>query len=54
MGVLGILPDLYLKGNAFNIALQVFYVPYILVEIPSNILLKKATPSTWIASLTLL
>ena len=52
--VLGILPDLHLKGNAFNIALQVFFVPYILVEIPSNLLLKKVTPSTWIASLTIL
>ncbi|KAM0793995.1 major facilitator superfamily domain-containing protein [Usnea florida] len=54
VGVLGILPDLHLNGNAFNIALQVFYVPYILVEIPSNIFLKKVTPSTWIALLTFL
>lgn len=50
--VLGILPDLHLVGNAYNIALQVFFVPYILVEIPSNLFLKKITPSTWIAALT--
>lgn len=52
--VLGILPDLHLVGNAYNIALQVFFVPYILIEIPSNIFLKKIAPSTWIASLTFL
>lgn len=50
--VLGIVPDLRLAGNQFNIALQIFFVPYILVEIPSNIFLKKLTPSTWIASIT--
>ena len=54
VGVLGILPDLHLNGNAFNIALQVFYVSYILVEIPGNIFLKRVTPSTWIALLTFL
>lgn len=52
--VLGIVPDLRLTGNQFNIALQIFFVPYILVEIPSNIFLKKLTPSTWIASITFL
>lgn len=52
--VLGILPDLHLVGNAYNIALQVFFVPYVLVEIPSNLFLKKIAPSTWIASLTFL
>ena len=52
--VLGILKELHLTGNKFNIALQVFFVPYILLEIPSNIVLRKITPSTWIATLAFL
>lgn len=54
VAVLGITQDLHLEGNDLNVALQVFFVPYILVDIPSNILLKKFKPSTWISSLTFL
>ena len=36
----GLPNDLHLKGNDFNIALTVFYVPYILIDVPSNWLLK--------------
>ncbi|KXL44240.1 hypothetical protein M433DRAFT_155148 [Acidomyces richmondensis BFW] len=54
VSVLGILKDLHLKGNDFNLALQVFFVPYILLEIPSNIVLKKLPPSLWICTLTFL
>jgi hypothetical protein len=32
----GLVTDLKLNGNTFNIALAVFYVPYILVDVPSN------------------
>jgi hypothetical protein len=42
--VLGILKELHLTGSKFNIALQVFFVPYILLEIPSNIVLRKLSP----------
>ncbi|EEP76479.1 predicted protein [Uncinocarpus reesii 1704] len=52
VAVLGIIQELNLQGNAFNIALQVFFVPYILLDIPSNIILKNFTPSTWISLLT--
>jgi len=54
VSTLGILKDLRLTGNDFNIALQVFFVPYILLDVPSNIVLKKARPSLWICSLTFL
>jgi MFS family permease len=33
--------DLGLSGVEWNIILSVFFVPYILFEVPSNILLKK-------------
>ncbi|KKZ63810.1 hypothetical protein EMCG_01914 [[Emmonsia] crescens] len=52
VAVLGIMEELQLRGNDFNIALQVFFVPYILLDIPSNIVLKNFSPSTWISLLT--
>jgi fucose permease len=33
--------DLDLGGYRFNIALTIFYIGYFIVEIPSNIILKK-------------
>ncbi|CAN9417370.1 unnamed protein product [Alternaria alternata] len=37
----GMVTDLGLDGVQWNIVLSVFFVPYILLEVPSNILLKK-------------
>lgn len=42
------------EGNSYNVALFIFFVPYILFEVPSNILLKKVAPSTWLSGLMLL
>jgi hypothetical protein len=39
--------DLGLTGNQYNIALVVFFIPYVLFEIPANLLLKKFRPSIW-------
>ncbi|KAL8945777.1 MAG: hypothetical protein Q9222_007731, partial [Ikaeria aurantiellina] len=36
----GLSEDLKLDGNKFNIALTVFYIPYILIDVPSNWFLK--------------
>ncbi|ANB12519.1 Tna1p [Sugiyamaella lignohabitans] len=47
--VYGMGKDLKLKGNQYNTALTVFFVPYILFEVPSNILLKKFTPHVWLS-----
>ena len=38
-----------LDGNKLNTALVIFFVPYCLLEIPSNILLKKFRPSVWLS-----
>ena len=46
---LGLPKDLHLKGNQANVALTVFFVPYVLFEIPSNILLKKFKPHVWLS-----
>ncbi|KAH7353168.1 major facilitator superfamily domain-containing protein [Pyrenochaeta sp. MPI-SDFR-AT-0127] len=37
----GLIEDLGLTGVQWNIVLSVFFVPYILLEVPSNVLLKK-------------
>lgn len=36
----GMVEDLHLDSNKFNIALSVFYVPYILWDVPSNLVIK--------------
>jgi MFS family permease len=41
--------QLNLKGNRFNNALVIFFVPYVLFEIPSNILLKRFRPHVWLS-----
>lgn len=49
----GLEKDLNMTGNDFNIALFIFFIPYILFEVPSNILIKKIAPSTWLAFIML-
>lgn len=46
--ILGLTEDLNIeKGMKYNTALTIFFVPYVLFEIPSNILLKKMKPHVW-------
>jgi MFS family permease len=48
----GMNDDLGLTGIQYNIALSIFFIPYILLEVPSNVLLKKfKRPSTYIGIL---
>ncbi|KAI0807683.1 MFS general substrate transporter [Fomes fomentarius] len=44
----GLTEDLNLGANGFNRALVIFFVPYILFEIPSNMLLKHFKPHIWL------
>ncbi|KAI0080890.1 MFS general substrate transporter [Panus rudis PR-1116 ss-1] len=46
--IAGLERDTHLKGNQFNICLAIFYVSYIIVELPSNLVLKKMKPSRWL------
>lgn len=46
--ILGLKEDLNITdGTKYNTALTIFFVPYIIFEIPSNILLKKLKPHVW-------
>ncbi|KAH9945828.1 MFS general substrate transporter [Epithele typhae] len=47
--VFGLKSDLNLTGTQFNQALVVFFVPYVLFEIPSNALLKHFKPHVWLS-----
>ncbi|KAK6196939.1 HIR complex subunit [Pestalotiopsis sp. IQ-011] len=49
----GMVEDLNMTGVQYNIVLAIFFIPYVLFEIPSNILLKKfKRPSAYIAIIT--
>ncbi|KAL8784105.1 MAG: hypothetical protein Q9213_004164 [Squamulea squamosa] len=45
----GMEEDLGLKGNQYQTAVSILFVTYILSEVPSNLVLKKFTPSRWIS-----
>ncbi|KAH6975707.1 major facilitator superfamily domain-containing protein [Ilyonectria destructans] len=50
----GLVEDLHMSDRDYNLALFVFFVPYILFEVPSNIIIRKVKPSTWLASIVTL
>ena len=49
--VAGLNDDLKLHGLQYNVAVTLFYVPYTLLEVPCNVLLKLMRPSLWISIL---
>ena len=50
----GLEKDLKMKGQDYDVALFVFFIPYILFEVPSNLLIRKIAPSTWLSSIMIL
>lgn len=49
--VAGMNQDLRLTGAQYNMVLTVFFFPYAVFEVPSNIVLKLMRPSRWITLL---
>lgn len=47
----GLEGDLNMTGNDYNVALLIFFIPYVLLEVPSNLVLKKFAPSWWISGI---
>jgi MFS family permease len=47
--VFGLQKDLKLNAIQYSNCLVIFFVPYVVFEIPSNYLLKKFKPSTWLS-----
>ncbi|ORY58135.1 major facilitator superfamily domain-containing protein [Pseudomassariella vexata] len=50
----GLITDLGMTSVQYNIVLSIFFIPYVLLEVPSNILLKKfKRPSLYLALLVI-
>jgi MFS family permease len=49
----GLAEDLNLTGNQYNIALTVFFVPYVFFEVLSNYIIKYVKPHVWLSGLIL-
>jgi hypothetical protein len=47
----GLEKDLGMEGHDYNIALFIFFIPYILFEVPSNLVLRKVPPSWWLSGI---
>ncbi|CAG8929592.1 unnamed protein product [Penicillium salamii] len=47
----GLEDDLQMEGPQYNYALFIFFIPYILCEVPCNLLMKRLAPSTWISGI---
>ncbi|KAL6792213.1 MFS general substrate transporter [Trichoderma sp. SZMC 28013] len=47
----GMVADLDLTGNRFNVALFTYYISYILLEVPSNMVIKRFRPSLYLSTL---
>ncbi|KAL3457432.1 major facilitator superfamily domain-containing protein [Aspergillus heterothallicus] len=47
----GLVRDLNMKGNDYNLGPFIFFIPYILFEISCNLIIKKMAPSTWLSSM---
>ncbi|KAK4146389.1 major facilitator superfamily domain-containing protein [Dichotomopilus funicola] len=45
----GLENELRMGGTEYNTALTIFFVPYVLFEVPSNILLKYLSPRIWLS-----
>ncbi|KAI1613684.1 retrograde regulation protein 2 [Exophiala viscosa] len=47
--IFGLQKDLGLSSTQYSTALTIFFVPYILFEIPSNVVLKRLKPNVWLS-----
>ncbi|KAI3319487.1 MFS general substrate transporter [Xylariaceae sp. AK1471] len=50
----GLLTDLHMTGDQYLIGLSLYFVGYVLFEVPCNIILKKTSPRIWLPTLTIL
>lgn len=49
--IAGLSTELHLKGTQYNIALLVFYIPYIIADVPSNWLVKRFRAGVYLPTL---
>ncbi|KAJ6559172.1 major facilitator superfamily domain-containing protein [Mycena vulgaris] len=51
--ILGLTTDLHVSAPEYNTALALYFVAYVLFEVPANIILKRFNPQIWLPTLTL-
>ncbi|KAJ2934601.1 hypothetical protein H1R20_g2485, partial [Candolleomyces eurysporus] len=51
--IIGLVDDLHISPPEYNTALALYFVSYVLFEIPANIILKRFNPQIWLPTLTL-
>ncbi|KAF2663781.1 MFS general substrate transporter [Microthyrium microscopicum] len=49
----GLTTDLKMTGNQYLTGLTLYFIGYVIFEIPSNIILKRTSPRIWLPTLTL-
>ncbi|KZL86051.1 major facilitator superfamily transporter, partial [Colletotrichum incanum] len=49
----GLTDDLHMTGNQYLTGLTLYFIGYVLFEIPCNIILKRTTPRFWLPTLTI-
>lgn len=49
----GLAADLHMTGNEYLTGLTLFFIGYVIFEVPCNIILKLWTPRMWLPTLTL-
>ena len=49
--ILGMTEDLDLTGSDYNIALFMFFIPYLLLDVPANMVMRKFRPSVFLSIL---
>ncbi|KAK4149505.1 major facilitator superfamily domain-containing protein [Chaetomidium leptoderma] len=48
----GLTDDLHMTGNQYLTGLTLYFIGYVLFEVPCNIILKRTTPRFWLPTLT--
>jgi sugar phosphate permease len=48
----GLTADLHMTGNEYLTGLTLYFIGYVLFELPCNIILKRTTPKFWLPTLT--
>ncbi|KAK0439771.1 major facilitator superfamily domain-containing protein [Armillaria borealis] len=51
--IIGLATDIHLSPPAYNTALALYFIAYVIFEVPSNIILKRFNPQIWLPTLTL-
>ncbi|ESK95026.1 mfs transporter [Moniliophthora roreri MCA 2997] len=52
--IIGLADDLKLSPPAYNTSLALYFVAYVIFEVPANIILKRFNPQLWLPTLALL